>query len=376
MSIGTAVSQLVKVVSDPTSNITATALLLAMVVLVLLILAVAALVSVLPGAGEPEDDESGEPAPDDEPAEAEAVSDQRRDVGRRVPASALTAVALVAIAVAAGWGWSMTGSSERCASCHATQSAAKSWKSSGHRGVACTSCHEDGGIGVVSAAISRASDLISADRAAGIGRDRPVPSYRCVGCHRAVLGRTIKQGAILMRHAEPIAAGYDCTRCHPQAGHARVSNVRGMMNQCLGCHDGTKASAACPTCHTESPRQVRADPSIYPKADIVPRPGCTGCHDTSRCTACHGLVMPHPDGFGAAQGHARLGAFERKRDLCFRCHEASDCLRCHKSTFDAHAPNWKQVHGRGLVLGRQRGCSCHRTVDFCALCHAEYYRKR
>lgn len=406
-ALGILIDQILKIVSDPASNLTGAVLLLAMVVLVLLILAIAALITILPGAGDEDEDEAevegakhheyfvpGEEdeevvppsaVPDGRPPEeagedAHVVPDESaedRKPRRRQPfANRAGLMLLPALLVLAGtvWGWQVTGDPARCASCHATAPYATSWASGDHARTTCVACHEDGGIGVVPAAVQRVSNA-----AAGVAGENaatarvPVPAYRCLRCHADVARLVLTVGAVKVSHKEFLSKGYECARCHLGVGHSPGGAPQRAvpMGECVSCHDGHTAGDACSTCHVGDPSAaVRVDRAVFPKVDISPPPGCTGCHETKTCFACHGIVMPHPAGFETGKGHARLAVFEGKQKVCYRCHIPQDCAKCHTGDFNNHGAGWKKDHPSGMPLDGRNTCACHNTPNFCGLCHA------
>lgn len=386
-SMGDLLAQVIKIVSNPTSNLMGAMLLLAMVVLVLLILAVAALVTILPGGDE---EENGSPelvGAQEEPPPGKPVAHRDDEGGvdeaarrpRRAPSRTsrpLVWIPPLLVAVSLVWSWQLTGSPSLCVSCHASAPAVKSWAKGDHRRATCTACHEDGGIGLVPAAVRRVSNgLASLGGLQTVEHRRPVPAYRCLGCHGAVRTGTLKVGRIKVRHSDFLDAGYDCLRCHEGVGHSPADTPKRAvdMNHCVTCHDGNRAPAACETCHIgDTSSAIRVSRAVYPLVDIPARPGCTGCHETKTCLACHGIVMPHPRGFAEGKGHARLAAFEGKDELCYRCHTSADCRRCHKGEFSAHGSDadWKRRHPGGVPLDGRDACACHTSKNFCGLCHA------
>jgi hypothetical protein len=386
-SFGTAIDRIARIVSNPGSNLTGAVLLLAMVVLVLLILSVAALITILPSRDDDEDEDEDEDAeggpaqPTDEGASAEDASDRAAEgetdaepPRRRRGAAWTIAVPVVLFAAAFAWGWVVTGSPSTCSSCHVTAAWVDNWKTGDHRAVACVTCHEDGGVGLPAAALYRVVEGISTvqGKALAPSATRPVPAYRCLRCHADIESGVKVSHDVRVSHAAFLALGYACQRCHAGVGHSAAAGAARAvdMNQCVGCHDGKTASAECRTCHPGDPSTaVRFDRAVFPEATITPPPGCTGCHQTKTCLACHGIVMPHPAGFGTGKGHAALAAFTKKDTLCYRCHVPQDCRQCHKGDFSNHGPDWIKIHGNGVPLDGRDACACHVTPNFCGLCH-------
>ena len=142
-----------------------------------------------------------------------------------------------------------------------------------------------------------------------------------------------RRSDVMMSHVDPAAAGFHCTECHIEAGHAPGS-PRVQMTRCIRCHDGQTASAACPLCHRADTNRIsyaadRTDATDrdFPKAQLPSISNCAGCHTEPACDACHGLPMPHPASFSRWE-HAQAGPFGSS-PLCLRCHVGKDCERCH-----------------------------------------------
>ena len=101
---------------------------------------------------------------------------------------------------------------------------------------------------------------------------------------------------------------------------------------------------------------------------------CSTCHVTATfCEGCHGLEMPHPDGF--AEQHAELG--DADPEMCARCHNktgdaalnATSCDQCHHPAGDPRRP-WIEEHDEAARATDIRSdCyRCHEEV-FCSVCH-------
>lgn len=295
---------------------------------------------------------------------------QRRRLARRVWWTTILG------GVIASWVALYVGTSANlyCANtCHAMLGPAEQWRKSPHRNVACVRCHEGAPLqAFVTGSVSRARSLyyqLAERDAAGT----QVPSTRCLSCHAAILERAVTtQRAVKVSHAEPIEAGAACSDCHRAQGHAKGTLSAGMP-ACLPCHDGVRASAACETCH---PKGIEAGLStqirtIGSAVRLPEKPTCDGCHPQDTCDACHGLRMPHPDDYDRPQRHARPAAFDGKLTLCYRCHAPTDCLACHRDLTSPHGPDWKRLHSTKYDRSHGNGYClwCHRTPDFCGICH-------
>jgi len=169
--------------------------------------------------------------------------------------------------------------------------------------------------------------------------------------------------------------GVDCARCHVRVGHAPSSGVRqGSMSECLRCHDGTTASAACATCHIDDVGYTALEDRSFGPVRL-PKATCGGCHQEETCDACHGLRMPHPEDYADPHLHAAAGAFSGREDLCYRCHTPRDCGACHGTLVlegGGHALNWRSAHRQYSFADGNGYClACHKTQDFCRVCHPQ-----
>jgi hypothetical protein len=127
-----------------------------------------------------------------------------------------------------------------------------------------------------------------------------------------------------------------CEDCHVIPVHMEEGTRRPGMAQCFACHgQGSDAQAPgeCSLCH---PPDMPLQPSSHTDAffagghaDAVAVQGteeCFVCHEgdeESFCTGCHGLTMPHPDGWapGTAPGPgAHVPAAYDDALVCVRCH--------------------------------------------------------
>lgn len=292
----------------------------------------------------------------------------------------------VVVVVAAGAAsFSYTGGDRYCSVyCHGSDPVTTARSRTAHAGVACVACHEDPAPEGIAGSISiRALHL--AERATLVatvsGRPVLVPTRRCLVCHAQDLREPTEdlRLGVRMSHSEPLAAGMSCDDCHTAAGHA-VARVPISMAQCLPCHDNRKASSECRFCHLSDTSTASSGHRLFAKTNVGVRKDCGGCHDQRPCDACHGLRLPHPDGF-VGGGHARAAAFEGKR-ACFRCHTQDSCSACHlvPAKVDlakpwGHPADWRLRHGAG---GPASMCSCHelkrpadkRGQPFCTACHA------
>lgn len=370
-----ALSQLV---SNPGSNLVATTIGLAIVVLVVIVLLLLATAWVLLGSQDEDESEHAEGEGDDEAEDEEAAEPEpsAEELARQALWSRIRVWGVVTLLVAGVAGlYVVTSSNEYCGStCHRMVPYDTSWRASTHRDVACVRCHEGTpGLTAVSGSLSRVQEAIADAEGSAIS-PVPVDSAQCLACHRSItFGVLVTKQGIRVKHQEIVASGAPCQQCHADVGHSTPkAAMPSVMSECLRCHDGKQASAACPTCHRGD---VGATPLVERSYSAValPPPTCGGCHSQAKCDACHGIRMPHPVGWENPQQHARLGAFGNRQSLCYRCHTFKDCNQCHQELFEhGHPGDWKTLHARYPVSAGATYCiECHRQGgrNFCLTCH-------
>lgn len=208
----------------------------------------------------------------------------------------------------------------------------------------------------------------------------------CTDCHQD-LDRVFKEGGapdLLYSHEEHFAIGVsDCSVCHPANTHEPDTINKPTMSRCFTCHGLTKVAIApgeCELCHP--PGMARAPkthltgrwlPTAHGKSAETDRFECLTCHRERFCSDCHGLELPHPEGY-AERPHA-MAFFDLGEEMCGECHprapeQPDDCDSCHHPRA-AENVAWSASHG-GLVNDRgARECfQCH-DPDTCATCHLE-----
>lgn len=286
----------------------------------------------------------------------------------------ITAIGLLIILVGVSvFGLIYSSNPNYCNLCHVMRGEYQSWHKSTHSQVTCLSCHQKSGpIGWSEAKIRTLREAVL-----NVTKNYPQPitaqikNLSCLKCHNKILKESITVNTIKMSHKEPINEGYHCTDCHNTVAHGnKVPQPQyPIMNSCIECHNGKNVSADCNLCHT---KDIGEKPSTkisnYPLVHLPPPSDCRGCHDIQKCTACHGVEMPHPADFPKPENHASLAAFEKK-NVCYRCHEETTCNDCHR--FPGHSANWRKEHGPKASGQFKEGClRCHtRSEDFCGLCH-------
>ncbi len=285
-----------------------------------------------------------------------------------------------------------------CANCHLEQRTFETWKKSPHREVDCLDCHRAPS---PSGYLAQKIDYLRWVWSFSFNtykmplRDS-ISNANCRRCHGSEISKVITRQGIKVQHKDFLDKGRRCTDCHSAVGHKVAVATYPSMNECLTCHDTKTAPAKCEVCHTPgTPGSKRIRREVVP-IPVASSSQCRGCHKPStwkRCIQCHGLEMPHPDGF--RKGHSHL-AFLNK-ELCLRCHSfpSSDkppgthggydrtdfCNRCHAfPSPHGTAERWAREHGP-IALGQltvvEAACSdadCHGSasspVNYCTQCHS------
>ncbi|GAB4281516.1 MAG: hypothetical protein Kow0056_16970 [Coriobacteriia bacterium] len=183
-----------------------------------------------------------------------------------------------------------------------------------------------------------------------------------------------------------------CSTCHHfgvqtdfKQAHPDVVKERG-TDECFElCHE----KQFCVDCHT----QLSAKPTSHQQANFVQLFGddkalhtvaydesaesCTYCHGdggprATFCMSCHGLLMPHPDGFGAEDDggihQEKFAAGEFSKDTCLNCHRQTKCDGCHHEKSEP-GREWRHQHPEIVKADGAEPCfECHEAT-FCAHCH-------
>jgi hypothetical protein len=163
----------------------------------------------------------------------------------------------------------------------------------------------------------------------------------CPDCH-AYLDPPGAERPLLVEtfgHEVHLQRGATCVDCHPTPVHAEEGTRKPGMAQCFTCHgqdSDAQASAECGLCH---PPDMPLQPASHTEAffagghaESVALSGteeCFVCHEgdeESFCTGCHGLAMPHPEGWIDPTGPGPGAHVPRAYD------DAGVCVRCHGNT--------------------------------------------
>lgn len=280
----------------------------------------------------------------------------------------VTAFILISILAAALYG---TSQPRFCSSCHEMSNANSTWKESTHKTVGCLVCHQKPGM--FGFAMGKV-DLLRMTVAKATGKyERPIKATLeeggCAKCHKTTYTQKVVSNSIRVSHTDFLKVGYRCGDCHGTIAHGKTPGATyPTMEKCANCHNGKRAKADCAICHVvDAGVVVRRPVEEYPKVTLASG-SCKSCHRIEKCTACHGVEMPHPPGWTERATHAKAAAFEKK-EVCTKCHDSGFCARCHG--FPGHPADWKGLHKVDRSYEKQ--CmACHtpeKSPVFCALCH-------
>jgi hypothetical protein len=351
--------QLLDTIRDPTADPRRTVILIAIGLVVFLVLAVVVFILLPSEKREDKDWTLAEPAPS-------------KAAARHSPILLGISV-LLALVVLVGWGYGdhRARQDATCRSCHVLEEVVDSWEAGSHPKVACIDCHSSAGIlGFVETRVrGLANALGNLGGEVLLRKPVTVDQGSCRSCHEKALSEVLTAGSLRVRHAD-FADRLSCSQCHGSVGHDATgtqSRSISAMNSCAECHDGTTASRECATCHVGDIAFVGSGPAEYASVELGSPATCDGCHSLEGCTECHGLEMPHPEGWAEPKAHARSGAFDT--ELCGRCHDPG-CQPCHRQIHTDHPADWKNLH---KSADRNTCTQCHNVekvgTDMCRLCH-------
>ncbi|RJQ54656.1 MAG: hypothetical protein C4521_03935 [Actinobacteria bacterium] len=321
----------------------------------------------------------------------------KESAGRdRRPPWALRMLAVPLLVLAFAGGTRYINQQSGCVQCH-KRAPAKQLAQSAHKEVSCIECHGEQGItGALRQWVTygRWVSVYATSKQSPKVKGRGVDDRACLRCHPAVPKETVVKDGIRVRHSDFLRTGIRCKQCHNSVAHPELvlEPSKPSMSECLPCHDGKKASLACETCHVKDAvlRTIAQDEGFgsVKMTAAQQRASCYRCHDEKPCITCHGVRMPHPEGWSSPQKHARP-AFKNK-EACWRCHfdeepfvpSAKECQPCHRPyrAFEVHGgKGWVAEHGpqaTGQKAGVLSDCfTCH-TSNLCGLCHPPSYVDR
>lgn len=361
MDLSKLLQQFVQTVQDPTADPRRTVVLIAIGLLIFLVVAVVVFILLPPEKGEDVDEWASEEPP--------PVQSARHSNVLLVLSLLLVLVVLVGFA----YGDRRSRQDAACRSCHVLQPVVDSWEASSHPKVACIECHASPGVfGGVETRVRAVTDLVkNLGGTVTLSAPATVNQDNCRSCHAKALSGVLTVGNLRVRHLD-FADRLPCSQCHGRVGHdpagAKSPASSAIMTTCADCHDGKTASSGCSTCHVGDIAQAGSGPAEYALVQLAAPTTCSGCHSLEGCTECHGIEMPHPQGWADPKRHAPSGAFDTK--ICVLCHDAG-CTECHMQIHVNHGANWKTEH---RTADSSTCIRCHDAqkvgTDMCRLCHA------
>ena len=208
----------------------------------------------------------------------------------------------------------------------------------------------------------------------------------CTDCH-GNLDKVFQDGKLpwlLYTHEKHFSKGVsDCSVCHPANTHEPDHINKPTMSRCFMCHGTEKSSIApgqCSTCHPQDMPKIPPShltgkwlPTEHSKEALIDQFECLTCHQQTFCDSCHGVTMPHPEGWGE-QLHPV--AFFENPSVCQRCHPRSPqtrdfCDSCHHPQGPKDVP-WRQFHPNVVKSGGAFTCfQCHSETT-CSTCHVRH----
>jgi len=232
----------------------------------------------------------------------------------------------------------------------------------------------------------------------------------CMGCHKAAMpheaefksfhaktGRTTPKVCANCHTFKEL-----CSNCHHKGSsltvgwttlHGKVIAQSGSASDCfakchkkdfcVACHTGRKVVPASHKVKGWTKRVALDQKALHPAAFTKDQENCSYCHgdggtSSKFCADCHKLPMPHPSGFGPAQGatlevgkggthETDLKAKKLTNAQCTNCHVQQFCDKCHHNYTGATA--WRTTHDDVVKAGDPASCfKCHKET-YCSYCH-------
>lgn len=300
-----------------------------------------------------------------------------------------------------------------CRRCHSGDLVSNIKKST-HANVSCLACHRSPGVDGYAAQVFDYMRWLSqyASLKEKNGYDVRVEDSACLRCHAEITKKTVERWGVRARHIDLLQKGDRCVDCHNAVAHGKALAVvkEPSMDKCVDCHNHKKVSADCDFCHTGTAQRVtRRMPEEIIRVETEPMANCRRCHPQTKqstCIRCHGLELPHPEGWantGAARlnDHAMQGFLNK--ELCNRCHQLNSklspvihpidpvykdqifCNRCHSfPSIHGSTERWVKMHGKAAsnkpfpanpicsdchAAENERQCVYCHTKQMCEACH-------
>lgn len=271
--------------------------------------------------------------------------------------------------------------SPKCESCHVGPKAKVKIDAthSPHKGTKCISCH--GGKGFINRATFGAqvtySMIIPIFSASNFDADSTYDS-KCQSCHKSLNG-VVQNNGLRIDHSK-CANNTSCVRCHGNTGHTVndvSNNVTYTMDECFTCHKDISSDKKCSLCHegrssqaikSTSSWQITHGPNWKQTHGMGNLNTCSVCHAQKMCATCHGVGVPHKEGFFADHGNYA----QNKNENCVSCHETQFCSDCHNGYEMPHPKDFLKTHAKVAKTLVDPSCLvCHAQSD-CNDCHAKH----
>ena len=269
----------------------------------------------------------------------------------------------------------------KCAKCHEGPKAklAISTQHAAHQGQKCVSCHAGEALidRLSFGAQTTYSMIIPVLHAQNFDADTAYDS-KCQSCHKSMAG-VVSNNGIRIDHSK-CANNTSCVKCHGNTGHTvhdATNNVTYTMDACFTCHKDISSDKKCTLCHAgrssqsikaTSSWQITHGPNWKQTHGMGNLNTCGVCHAQSMCAKCHGVGVPHGNGFFADHGKYA----QKKNENCVSCHETTFCSDCHGGITMPHPENFLKDHAGVAKKDNDPTCLiCHAASD-CTNCHAKH----
>jgi len=180
----------------------------------------------------------------------------------------------------------------------------------------------------------------------------PIADETCLSCHDDFLASREHEDKRQFSHDLHVAQRISCSTCHTAVGHSGVA---------------LPGPEACDACHGIQMPHPQGFGTSHGKAVVESGSDevCRRCHNVYlRCQTCHGVQMPHPEEWTGKHGEI---AFPRLK-VCSTCHQSSFCLTCHPVQMP-HPDDWTTTHGLPVLEKGSVVCSSCHEPDLCTACH-------
>ncbi len=339
---------------------------------------------------EPEEPTGPAAEPSETPAAGDGAGPSRPGLRRKIWIAVGVVLGVLLLLIAFDV---VTASPKTCTTCHEMRARHDSWAKSSHVEVSCVKCHQPPTAWYqlpqrLAGRVALLSRDVAAHAAGGyddpvdsrVAGTEPIKDEICLQCHD--VNRKATSGfRILIDHPEHAKRNGSCVSCHVRTAHPVATRGKAItfMSQCFTCH-GTEAypeaSAECGVCHPKDYKLLPESHAVEPwkkdhgKTALKDPKQCEMCHTDAFCTGCHGVKMPHPQGWERGEnGHA--AAATANRAVCGKCHGSrpDSCTMCHHQGYDPAQGTWLKQH---FLVVRDKGAAhcldCHSPV-FCVKCH-------